>query len=783
MAEKLEIWEGASAAVANFVIKYRILIVSVLTLITIFFLFQFKNFKLATDFGELIPQKHPYIRVHNKFRDIFGGANIIQIEFEVKEGDIFNARTLEKISKISNGLTFINGVNISSVFAISQRKAKNFKIGEGGTILSQCLMWPDIPKTKEEIENLKSIIHSNEMYFGPYVSVDDKAVLITADLYEWGLNYERIYRDILKLCNEAVDSNTEIYMAGTPILYGFLYVNLYKIIYILLFSVGIMIVLLFSYSRKLIEVIIPLLSATITGIWGLGFATFLGYSLDPLIIVVPILLSTRIVSHSLQLIERYFEEYRECRDKKTAVKKSIEGVFFPGLAGIVTDAAGILVIALVPIPILQKLGIINFSWAIFSTLIVLILNPVILSFWPAPVKLLAKAKEEKKDVLDKILYWVGSVTTKKSGSWAILLTGIALLFLSFWASLYLVTGDTRPGTPILWPDSRYNQDVKHISQKFPGTNPLLIAIEGNEDHAVKSPELLQVVEKYQRMIEKDPTVGGSVSAIDVVKRINMLFHEGDTKWDILPKDFASIGTFMYVFTAQSDPGDFDRYADNLYKNASIVVYYKDKLAPTVTNAMNKAREFFESNPVKGLKFSLAGGVIGIMAAMNETLINYQMATMVVSLIVTAGFCAIFLASFLSGFLLISSLIIANYIVFGYMALMNIGVDVNTLPVASIAIGIGVDYGIYVYGRIREEFVRLGDINQAIITAIMTTGKAVTFTVITIVGGVFVWYYSFIRFQADMGLLLTLVTLCHLVGCLFFLPALIVIIKPKFICKL
>jgi predicted RND superfamily exporter protein len=117
-----------------------------------------------------------------------------------------------------------------------------------------------------------------------------------------------------------------------------------------------------------------------------------------------------------------------------------------------------------------------------------------------------------------------------------------------------------------------------------------------------------------------------------------------------------------------------------------------------------------------------------------------------------------------------------------MALQNIGVDVNTLPVASIAIGIGVDYGIYVYGRIREEFVRLGDVNQAIITAIMTTGKAVTFTVITIVGGVFVWYYSFIRFQADMGLLLTLVTLCHLVGCLFFLPALIVIVKPKFITK-
>jgi hypothetical protein len=122
-------------------------------------------------------------------------------------------------------------------------------------------------------------------------------------------------------------------------------------------------------------------------------------------------------------------------------------------------------------------------------------------------------------------------------------------------------------------------------------------------------------------------------------------------------------------------------------------------------------------------------------------------------------------------------------VFGYMALQNIGVDVNTLPVASIAIGIGVDYGIYIYGRLREEFCKSGDLNQAIIATITTTGKAVTFTVITIAGGVFIWYYSFIRFQAEMGLLLTLVTIFHLLGALLFLPALIVIIKPKFVCKL
>lgn len=767
-----------SKKIALFIIKYRIPLLIIIAVLTGFFAFQMYDIRLSTDFGDLLPKNHPYIKMHNEFRKTFGGANLIFIELSVKEGDIYSFETLNKILKISDELMFIKGVNRESVFSIASQKAKDFKIDAYG-FETRCLMWPEAPKTKEEIDHLKSVIFSNDIYYGPLVSLDSKSALITADLNEWDIDYEFIYQEILKLCGSVMDSNTEIYMSGTPILYGFLYVNLNKIISILGITLLVMLALLFSYSRKFVEMVLPLISCFICAIWGLGFTSLIGYNLDPLIIVVPILISTRIISHSVQLIERYFEEYKRFGAVKSGVQASIEGLFFPGLAGIITDAAGILIIAIIPIPLLQKLGIICFFWAMFSTFIVLVLNPVLLLFCPAPRQ--SPQKESGRSGIENVLYKLGSFNVKGVNNWIVVSIAIIITICAVLVSQRLVIGETRLGTPILWPDSKYNQDTAHLNEKFKGCNPLLIAIEGEQDHAIKNPELMQVMDKFQRWIEKDPNVGGSVSVMDIVRRVYMQIHEGDPKWDILPRDAPSIGTMMFMFLGSGNPRDFDKYADGNYQKASLTIYYKNKTGTTVSNAIEKIKNFFESNPVEGIKFRLGGGVIGVMAAMNETIFNFQVQLLLYALLIVGAFCSLFLRSWLAGILLIASLTIANFMVFAYMVMAGIGLDINTLPVASIAIGIGVDYGIYLFGRMREEYIKSNDLNTSIITSIVTTGKAITFTAITIVAGVFVWYFSYIRFQADMGLLMAIVTVFHLLGTLLLLPALVAIIKPKFIC--
>ena len=135
-----------------------------------------------------------------------------------------------------------------------------------------------------------------------------------------------------------------------------------------------------------------------------------------------------------------------------------------------------------------------------------------------------------------------------------------------------------------------------------------------------------------------------------------------------------------------------------------------------------------------------------------------------------------------GLILVLPLFVANFLVFGYMAIMKIGLNVNTLPVASIAIGVGVDYGIYFLSRVKEEYQRVNDLQEATAIAILTTGKAITFTALTIILSVTTWVFSSIKFQAEMGLLLSMVTLFHLCGALIFLPALVTVLKPRFIVK-
>jgi predicted RND superfamily exporter protein len=145
-------------------------------------------------------------------------------------------------------------------------------------------------------------------------------------------------------------------------------------------------------------------------------------------------------------------------------------------------------------------------------------------------------------------------------------------------------------------------------------------------------------------------------------------------------------------------------------------------------------------------------------------------------------CALFFQAVTPGWMLILPLFVANYLLFSYMAIVKIGLNINTLPVASIAVGIGVDYGFYLMERIKKEYATRRDLDESILSAIRTTGKAIIITVLTIAFSVFSWALSSIRFQAEMGVLLGLVTIFHLFGTLIFLPALIRIVKPSFIVK-
>ncbi len=191
-------------------------------------------------------------------------------------------------------------------------------------------------------------------------------------------------------------------------------------------------------------------------------------------------------------------------------------------------------------------------------------------------------------------------------------------------------------------------------------------------------------------------------------------------------------------------------------------------------------EFIAGIDDEDIHFDLAAGAVGIVAATNVVVEKDQLLLLIAAFAITYVFCAFFFQSFTAAFLLLIPLALSNLIVFGYMGYIGLGLNIQTLPVSTIAVGIGVDYGIYLLSRIKEETIRFGSLDDGITEAIRTAGNAITITALIIIAGVAFWFISDIKFQSDMGFLLSLVTFFHLLGTLFFLPTLVFLVKPKFI---
>ena len=321
-----------------------------------------------------------------------------------------------------------------------------------------------------------------------------------------------------------------------------------------------------------------------------------------------------------------------------------------------------------------------------------------------------------------------------------------------------------------------------MAERLPGSmNPMLVIVEGEHD-CVKDPELIKLVDDFQAHMAKLPEVTMTLSIANLIKGINMAFYENNPNYFMIPDTRRAIYSNIHLLTSGgAEPGDFDTYYSYEFDNLSIAVYCVDHLAATVDKVLAWAQKFIDEHPIDNAEFKLAGGRIGVIAANNQSIVIHETFILSAALSLTAVFCMVFFGSFLSGIILVIPLALATWFTFGYMSVQAIGINLQTLPVSTIAIGIGVDYGIYLLSRIKEEFDRLGDLDAAIKEAVSTAGNAIVLTAFIIIAGVVFWSVSDIKFQADMGLLLSIVTVFHLLGSLVLLPAMIQLIKPKFIC--
>jgi uncharacterized protein len=346
----------------------------------------------------------------------------------------------------------------------------------------------------------------------------------------------------------------------------------------------------------------------------------------------------------------------------------------------------------------------------------------------------------------------------------------------------LIVGDPTVASPLVFEDSPYNVSHAHIQDKFGGVEPLIVVAEGHDRDAMKDPSVLRTMENFQRFLERDRDIGYSFSLTDILRTVNMVFHELEPKWGVIPNTVRDVGQTFFIFFANSPPTETAKYVTPDYQTAHVTFFARNHKGDNVARIIERCKEFIAANPMDKATFKLAGGLIGVLAAANEVLVrNDLMMNML-------GFGTMFLIvlftyrSAMAGFLLLAPLFISNIMINGLMATMGIGVNINTLPLVTVGVGFGIDYGLYIMSRIIEEIRVSGDLEDAIRVALCTSGKAVSFTAVCMVAGTALWTLSSIRFNAVMGGLLAIWMFVSFLSSETLLPVLISYLRPKFIMK-
>lgn len=772
----------------SWIFRNPFLILGFVLLVTLFFATRVPYVKMYSDFSDLLPQKHPYIELHNEIRDSFGGANIVIMSVEVDEGTIFTPETLSVIHEMTQAVDSLPSINHNLVSSLTHRTARKVYLTETGDISSEPYYDPLKPKMSEaDIDRFKNEVVANPRVYGLLVSPDMKAALIKGTLNEGQIDYPKIFEELTAARQKFENADgLKIRAAGQPVLVGWVHSYISEVLLIFVLTVLIMFALLVACFRRLYGVVVPLIGITISATWGLGIISVLGYNLDPLILVIPFLISARALSHGIQLVQRYYNELDEVKDGHEAARLTFESLFRPGSLGVVSDAIGILLISLGSIPINTKLAFYASIWAFSVILTVLISVPLLLSVLPTPKP--RKIRTDGQDsFFDTKLKALGAFMARRETAKSVLVGSLAFLCIAFFFASKVQVGEAEPGSPLLYPSHDYNVSASAINERFPGSEELLVIARTEEIGGMKDPKALAAIESLKRHMLNDPELGGVKALPDLVKQVNQLIHSNDPRWQQIPNDSSYVGGLLFTYMASSPvPGALNEFVTPDENEANIVFYYKDHRGETIRRAIHLLNDWIDNpdNQVEGLSFHLAGGIIGVTAAGNQAAFETNLLVLPLVLLLIFIFVTLFYWSFQAGWMMFIAMFFATVLSYAYMGIAGIGININTVPVIAVGVGVGIDYSIYMMDRVREEMIKgAGEVEVAIRRSLRSTGVAIAFTAITLMAGVIMWkFVSSLRFQADAAVLLCVMLLLNAGAALIIVPSWIRLFKPKFICQ-
>lgn len=754
------------AVVERLIFNNRPAVLLLMALVTLFFGYNALQVQPIAGFEKMIPLNHPFIQNYFKHREDVPGGNFVQIAVETKGGTIFDADYLTILQAVNDEAFFLPGVDRAAMKSLwtknVQWRAVTEEGFEGGVV---------IPDEYDGSEETLALVRANVMrsgQVGKLVANNFKSSIIHLPLLETNpetgepLDYRQLSQQLESIRQKFSGESVEIHIIGFAKLVGELIDGIAAVAGFFAFACVLTLVLLYLYSRCLNATLLPILCSVTAVIWQLGCLHLLGFGLDPYSILVPFLVFAIGVSHGVQIVNAVAIESGRGHNKLQASRLAFKDLFSAGLTALISDAIGFVTLLLIEIHVIQELGI---GAAVGVAAIIatnLLLMPVLLSYIGISRNGIrhATTREDERDPIATVMGRVVRPAPAKGVLiLALLLTGVGL-----YGSQFLQIGDLDKGSPELRADSTYNRDVDFIVNNYSTSSDILIVMVESRDYQCVSYDTLDLMDRLQWTLRHVEGVQSTDAATNGAKRMAVLLNEGNMKWFGVPRDQKAI--FSNVYSLPEGV-----YFNNDCNLSTLFIALDDHKAETLKRVIAAIEAFEADYGSEEVSFVLAAGNAGIAAATNEEIERAQVVMLVAVYTVVTAMVLLTFRSLAAVICIVVPLGITSILAQALMAYLGIGVKVATLPVIALGVGVGVDYGIYIYNRMQEYFKQGMGLEEAYTDALKTTGKAVIFTGLTLAVGVCTWAFSPIKFQADMGILLTFMFLWNMLGALTISPAL------------
>lgn len=753
-----------TSKLADLVVKLRWPIVILFTVVTGLFATQLPKSQMDTEMKNQLPADLPTRVNLAKIEDLFGGTDMVMIV--LSSDDILKAATLKRMQKLSEEMANIKELGRTiSLFTAKDLTSDGFEMHVEPAV-------NEIPKNKAERDALAARLKKNTLVYKNLISADFKYAVLIGFLDPKAS--DEVLIDKLRALVKKVPGNEETYIGGMPVTRVSLTQDMRKDMRRFLpIGLAIMLVFLLACFRQARGVILPFVMTVMAIVVSMGLIPMLGWKIHTVTILLPVILLAVANDYGIHLLARYQEDNAPGTDHSSAelARRGIIELTRPVLATGLTTVVGMLCLLSHLIIPAKQLGILAAIGVAFAMIGSLVFIPAVLALLPKAKPVFDANKASKAtSPLDRMLVFFARAVASSPRA---ILVGSVLVSLAVGVGATQIVVDTNPmsfykRTEPVW------KSTNLLNEHLGGWAGVAVIFKGD----IKEPKVLREMDGLEQYLKKHEYVGTTNSLASVMRKMHQVMNENDPKFDKIPETRELVAQYLLLYSMSGDAKDFEKLVDFPYEHAQLMAKVTDSGTTAATKVIDDIRTYKKEHP--NAPIEMVGGFLDVMADMVHHVVWGQVVSMALAAVMVWLLVAMLMRSLIGGLLCVGPLVLALLMIFGVMGFAGIELNLVTALLSSIMIGVGVDYSIHFLWRYRDERNEGLDPTAAVERTLTTTGRGIVFNGLSVVVGFAVLIISAFYPVRFFGLLVAISILASLVGALVVLPAIVVLLRPKFL---